>query len=121
MRFIQIMTCAATLGCAPGWAQTLPKYVPPSAYRALSCDQLVQEGRAVSKRGFLASGFKAGQGGSDATPSASAIVFLWPEMSFDRDKRRSENISVAVGQMDAIEQASVESQCSIRFQQSPAP
>jgi hypothetical protein len=121
VRFIKMVTFAAALGCAPGWAQTLPKYVPPSAYRALTCDQLAQEGRAISKRGFAASGLRAGQGGSDATPSASAIVFLWPEIPHGRDKQQSESIATADGQMDAVEQASVESQCSIRFQQPPAP
>lgn len=101
-------------------AQTSPKYVPSSVYHAFTCDQLAQEGRAVSKRGFAASGLRAGQGGSDATTTASAIVIVWPEKAHGVDKQQSDNLALADGQMNAIEQASVESQCSIRFQRQPA-
>jgi hypothetical protein len=120
MRAISIVTSAVVLSCTPGMAQTSPKFVPSSVYHAFTCDQLVQEGRAVSKKGFAASGLRAGQGGSDATATASAIVIVWPEKARGVDKQQSDNLALADGQMNAIEQASVESQCSIRFQRQPA-
>ena len=120
MRFIGIVTSVLVLSCSPGMAQTSPKYVPSSVYHAFSCDQLVREGRSVSKRGFAASGLREGQGGSDATTTASAIVRVWPEKAHGVDKQQSDNLALADGQMNAIEQASVESQCSIRFQRQPA-
>jgi hypothetical protein len=120
MRAITIVTSAVVLSCTPGMAQTSPKYVPSSVYRAFTCDQLAQEGRVVSKRGFAASGLRAGQGGSNATTTASAIVIVWPEKAHGVDKQQSDNLALADGQMNAIEQASVEGQCSIRFQRQPA-
>jgi len=81
---------------------------------------LAKEGRAISKRGFMLSGLKAGLGGSDGTETAPAIVIVWPVTSPVGDKQQSEDIALAFKQMDAIEQASIESQCSIRFQRPPA-
>ena len=81
----------------------------------LTCAQLAQESRAISKRGFVLSGLKAGLGGSDGTATAPATVIVWPATSSVGDKQRSENLALALKQMDAAEQASIESQCSIRF------
>jgi len=68
----------------------------------------------------MASGLQAGLGGSDSTPTAPAIVIVWPATSPVGPRQRSEDLALAFKQMDAIEQASVESQCSIRFQRPPA-
>ena len=86
-----------------------------SDYRNLTCTQLEQEGRAISKRGFLLSGLEAGVGGVDGSKTATAVVVLWPA----RDGLRSDNLVLASRQMEAIEQASIASQCSIRFQRPP--
>ena len=120
MRIIGIVTFAAVvLSCASGLAQNSPAYTSSNDYRTLTCPQLAQEGRAISKRGFTLSGLKAGLGGSHGTEKEPAIVIVWPVTSPHGDKRQSENLTQADKQMDAIEQASVESQCSIRFQRPP--
>jgi hypothetical protein len=121
MRFISIVTFAtAALSCTSGLAQNSPAYTPSSDYRTLTCPELAKEGRSISKRGFMLSGLKAGLGGSDGTETAPAIVIVWPVTSPVGDKQRSEDIALAFRQMDAVEQASIESQCSIRFQRPPA-
>jgi hypothetical protein len=119
MRFIGIVTLAAALSCTPGLAQTSPPNASANAYREFTCLQLAQEGRAVSKRGFAASGLPAGPGGSDSTEKAPAIVIVWPVSSQAGDKQQSDKIALANTEMDALEQASVASQCSIRFQRPP--
>jgi hypothetical protein len=114
MRLVGIATLAtAVLSCAPGLAQSSLS----SDYRKLTCSELAQEGRAISKRGFMLSGLEAGLGGTDGTRTAPAIVIVWP--SPESDSKRSENLTLALKQMEAVEQASVASQCSIRFQRSP--
>jgi hypothetical protein len=119
MRFIGIVTFAtAALSCTSGLTQVASS--PLNDYRKLTCSELVQEGRAISKRGFTASGLKAGLGGSDSTQTAPAIVIVWPETASVDQPQRSQNLALAFKQMDALEQASIESQCSIRFQRSPA-
>jgi hypothetical protein len=119
MRIIGIVTFAAALSCTPGLAQTPPVNASANAYRELTCLQLAQEGRAVSKQGFAASGLPAGQGGSDSTELAAAVVIVWPVSLNIGDKQQSDKIALADSQMNALEQASIASQCSIRFQRPP--
>jgi hypothetical protein len=119
MRFIGIVTLAAALSCTPGLAQTTPTKASANAYREFTCLQMAQEGRAISKRGFAASGLPAGRGGSDSTELAPAIVIVWPVSSNIDDKQRSDKIAFADHEMDALELASIASQCSIRFQRPP--
>jgi hypothetical protein len=117
MRLIAIVTLVATVvSCGPISAQISSWNEP--VYRKLSCPELAQEGRAISKRGFKASGLRAGQGGSDATLTASAIVLVWPAPT--TEKQRTDNLALADGQMKALEQASISSQCSIQFQRPPS-
>ena len=111
MRFIAVTTLTiAVLSCSAAVALDLS-----SDYRNLTCTQLEQEGRAISKRGFVLSGLEAGVGGVDSSKTATAVVILWPAL----DGLRSDNLALASRQMEAIEQASIASQCSIRFQRPP--
>jgi hypothetical protein len=119
VRLIGIVMFAAALGGTPGLAQTPLVNAEANSYRKMTCLQLAQEGRAVSKRGFAASGLPAGRGGTDTTELIPAIVFVWPVSSQASDKQPSDKLALVNHQMVALEQASIERQCSIRFQRSP--
>jgi hypothetical protein len=119
MRIVGIASFAAVLGCTSGLAQTPPVNASANAYRAMTCLQLAQEGRAISKRGFEASGLPPGRGGTDPTELLLAIIFVWPVSSQAGDRQPSDKLALANHEMDALEQASIASQCSIRFQQTP--
>jgi hypothetical protein len=68
----------------------------------MTCLQLAQEGRAISKRGFEASGLPAGRGGTDSTELVPAIVFVWPVSSQAGDKQPSDKLALANHEMDAL-------------------
>jgi hypothetical protein len=91
-----------------------------NGYRKLTCIELAQEGRAISKKGFILSGLKAGSGGSDESQTDPAVVLVWPAVAQMGDTQRSEKLALAAREMDALEQASIESQCSIRFKRPSA-
>ena len=121
MRFICILTFAvAAISCTSGFAKYSLADTPSDYYRKFTCPELAHEGRAISKRGFLLSGLKAGLGGWDGTESAPAMVIVWPVTSTVGDKQQLENLALAFKQMEALEQASIAGQCSIRFQRPPA-
>ena len=109
MRFIGLAILSTVIS---GYSAALAS---SSDYRNLTCAQLEQEGRAISKKGFVLSGQDAGLGGVAGTKTAPAIVIVWPPNPAI-DGKHSENLALALKQMDAIEQASIESQCTIRFQ-----
>jgi hypothetical protein len=113
VRFIGVTTLfAVVLSCTIALAQDSSS----SDYRKLTCPQLAQAGRAISKRGFALSGLEAGLGGVDGTLTSPAIVIVWPSAAPVGDGKRSETLVLASRQMEAVEQASIASQCSIRFQ-----
>jgi hypothetical protein len=87
----------------------------PGTYRGLSCVQIVQEGRSISRKGFSLVGLPVGTGGTDGSPSASANVFVWPAPSVHLGDDKQLQLSLAERQMDALEQESIGSQCSIQF------
>jgi hypothetical protein len=117
MRNIGIAALAiAAFGCTSAVAAEPASYSSLAGeYRNLTCAQLAQEGHAISKRGFALSGLKAGLGGTDGTATAPTTVIVWPATASVDDKQRSENLALALRQMDAAEQASIASQCSIQF------
>lgn len=106
---VAILSCR--IGLAHSWSA--------DDYRKLSCLELAEEGRAISRRGFALAGLKAGRGGSNGSETEPAIVIVWPVKFAVSDKQQLENLALAIRQMDAIEQASIASQCSIRFQRPP--
>jgi hypothetical protein len=117
MRFIGISALAmAAFGCTSALGADSASYSSlASEYRNLTCAQLAQEGHAISKRGFVLAGLKAGQGGTDGTATAPTTVIVWPTNATVDDKQRSDKLALALQQMDAAEQASIASQCSIQF------
>ena len=116
MRIIAIAPLlAALLNCPASWSQD----AVPGDYRKLTCPQLAQEGRAISKRGFALSGLEAGLGGVDGTKNSPETVMVWPSTVPAPERKRSEPLAAALKQMEAVELASIASQCSIRFQRPP--
>jgi hypothetical protein len=99
------------LGPTSGRAEGTLAPISPATYRALTCDQIVQEARSVSRAGFTLSGLRPGTGGTDGTDTKAAIILVWPA-----SPHPPSNLRYADSQMDALEQASITSQCSIDFQ-----
>jgi hypothetical protein len=74
----------------------------------------------VSRKGFVLSGLAPGTGGADTTDAKSAIIIVWPA-SADASADKISRLRYAESQIDALEQASIESQCSIEFKRPKIP
>jgi hypothetical protein len=74
----------------------------------------------VSRKGFVLSGLAPGTGGSDNTNTNSATIIVWPT-SENGSADKISNLRYAESQIDALEQASIESQCSIQFKRPAIP
>jgi len=106
------------LSFTPSLAQGVLEPISPATYQKLTCPQIVQEGRSISRKGFALSGLRPGTGGSDVTETKSAVVIVWPAPP-SASAEKLANLRYADSQMDALEQASIGSQCSIQFQRPP--
>jgi hypothetical protein len=110
-----IAAFAVVLSFSPSKAEDSSEPISAAAYQKLSCLQIAEEGRSVSRKGFALSGLQPGTGGSNITETKSAVVIVWPTLR----NVGAENVARlrhADRQMAALERASVESQCSIQFQ-----
>jgi hypothetical protein len=120
MRISVVVVVGAILaGGGPILAETKSTYVPPLAYLNYDCPQLVLEARALSTRSATLAGVRQSDriGGDSDTNST---VIPWPRaFSLVGDENIADKLALMRGQMLAIEEASVRSQCSIQFQRPP--
>lgn len=114
---------AAVAACASKSSEITPAYVSPVTYQSYTCQQLGQEAQAVSARAGAVAGAQDQKRSNDQIATAAAIVVFWPAAFFvGGDGQVSAELAQLKGQMVAIEQASIQKKCGIRFQQTgPQP
>jgi hypothetical protein len=115
---------AGTLAaCASKSSEITPAYVSPVTYQNYTCQQLGQEAQAVSARAGAVSGAQDQKRSNDQIATAAAIVIFWPAAFLvGGDGPVSAELAQLKGQMVAIEQASIQKKCGIRFRQTgPQP
>src|SRR6185437_6929123 len=115
---MRVVLCAGfgvLLSLGPTRAQEACRPISPNTYRYLTCPQIVQDARAVSRKGFILSGLKPGTGGTDKTETQSAVIIVWPA-STNAPADKMSKLRYAESQINALEQASIDSQCSIEFE-----
>jgi hypothetical protein len=89
---------------------TIP-YAWLGKYRRYSCDQLFKEARAVSVR---ASALAREKYSMNANIASTEPMIVLPAV-LDSTKQMAGEIAVLRGQMQAIEEAAIQSQCDIEF------
>jgi hypothetical protein len=107
-------------GCASKSSDITPAYVSPVMYQGYTCQQLAQEARGVSARAGQVSGAQDQKRSNDQIATGVAIVVFWPAAFFvGGDGPASAELAQLKGQMNAIEQASIQKKCGIQFQRAP--
>ena len=97
-------------------------YVSPVTYQTYSCQQLSQEAQAVSARAAAVSGAQDQKRTNDQIATTAAIIIFWPAAFLvSGDGPVAAELAQLKGQMVAIEQASIQKKCGIKFQQPPPP
>jgi hypothetical protein len=89
---------------------TTSAYLSPAKYRGFSCAQLLLEGRGISMRASALAGERNVKG-ADANTEPTVVL---PAV-LNRNGNMSGELAVLRGQMQAIEEAAIESQCEIEF------
>jgi hypothetical protein len=113
--------CVLLSACASSSAEIRPSYVSPLQYQNLSCQQLGAEAERVSRRASEVAGVQDSNKTSDAWVTGAAIVLFWPAAFFVKgDGQTAAELARLKGEFEAIEQASIQKNCGLRFQR-PAP
>jgi hypothetical protein len=121
MTFGKVLLLTAAIGlaaCASKSEDIAPAFVSPVGYQNYSCEQLQQEAQGVSQRAAVASGQQDRAHKNDAVKTTIGVVLFWPVLLFNEgDGQKANELANLKGQMNAIQQASVQKQCGFNFQQ----
>jgi len=124
MRRLSFLTVAAAFflaSCAEKAENITPAYVSPLAYQGYSCRQISQEASRVSARVREISGVQNKKAQDDAVATGVALVIFWPAAFFVKgDKQTAAELSRLKGELEALEQTSIQKNCDIVFQRSAA-
>jgi hypothetical protein len=103
-------------GCASRSEDVAASYVSPTSYASYSCRELREEAQRVSSAAATAAGIQDSQRTKDAVATTAAIVIFWPAAFFvGGDNAKTAELARLKGQMQAIEQASIQKRCGITF------
>jgi hypothetical protein len=91
-------------------------------YQSYSCQQLAAEAQRVSAAAAAAAGQQDSQATKDAVATTVGVIIFWPTLFLiGGDKQNAAQLANLRGQMDAIEQTSIQKQCGIQFRPAPPP
>jgi hypothetical protein len=83
---------------------------------------LAAEAQRVSAAAAAASGQQDSQATKDAVATTVGVIVFWPTLFLiGGDKQNAAQLAQLKGQMDAIEQESIQKNCGIQFRPSPPP
>jgi hypothetical protein len=118
MRVLGVVALGAALGgCASSSADITPTYVSPVTYQSFTCQQLGLEAQSISARAATLSGAQDSQRTKDGWTTAAAVVIFWPAAFLvGGDKQTAAELAQMKGQMVAVEQASIQKNCGIKFE-----
>jgi hypothetical protein len=101
------------VGAASASAASQSAFVSPGKYREYSCDQLLKAGRVASLRATALAGGKNAVAANSKLASTESTVVL--PAALDSSEQVAGELSVLKEQMQAIEDAAIQSQCDIQF------
>ena len=105
--------------CASKSSEITPNFVSPVMYQNYTCEQLGAEAQTVSQQAAIASGQQDKAHNGDVAKTTIGLVLFWPALLFNKgDGATANNLANLRGQMQAIQQASIQKNCGFTFKQS---
>lgn len=112
----------ALSGCASNAGNIKAAYVSPMSYQQYNCSQIGAEAGRLSRRVAEVSGAQDQKATNDAVVTGVALVVFWPAaFMLSGDGPTAAELSRLKGEMEALEQVSIQKSCNIQFARPPAP
>jgi hypothetical protein len=106
-------------GCASRSEDVAAAYVSPTAYSSYSCRELSAEAQRVSAAAAAAAGAQDSSRTKDVVATTAAVVIFWPAAFFvGGNNAQTAELARLKGQMQAVEDASIQKRCGITFRRS---
>ena len=122
MRSIPLLFGAmvALESCASSSSDIAPSYVSPIMYQSYTCAQIAQESQNVSACAAEYAGAQDRKRTNDQIATTVSVIVFWPALfALSGDGNTAAELARLKGQMQALEQASVQKNCGIQFRQAP--
>jgi hypothetical protein len=112
-----IAVAIAVAGCAKGPDRISATYVSPIGYQHYTCEQISAEATRLSHKAQELAGVQQKKATGDAVAMGVGLVLFWPALFLIKgnDEKAGELARVR-GEMEAIQQASIEKNCGIKFE-----
>jgi hypothetical protein len=115
------LSSLALAGCASRSDDIAAAYVSPASYASWKCDQIRDEASRLSVRAAQVSGAQNQKASNDAVATGVGVVLFWPALLFIKgDSTTAAELSRLKGEMDTIEQVSIQKRCGVTFQRQAA-
>jgi hypothetical protein len=119
LKFSVVAMAVILAGCASKSAEISPNFVSPVLYQNYTCQQLGAEAQTVSQQAAIATGQQDKIHDEDVAKTTVGVILFWPVLLFNKgDGPAAANVANLKGQMQAIQQASVQKQCGFQFNNS---
>lgn len=116
---LALMALAALAGCAKNASKIDAAYVSPLQYSSMDCQQIAEESARVASHAAQVTGQQNKQATNDAVAMGVGLVVFWPALFFIGGKNdKSGEVARLKGEMDALEQASIQKGCGLQFKPS---
>jgi hypothetical protein len=120
-RVVFLLYAGLVAGCASSSTEIAAQYVSPIQYQHYSCSQIAAEVQRVSRRVAEVSGVQDEKASGDAVATGVAIVLFWPAAFFIKgDGATAAELGRLKGEFEALEQASIQKKCGLRFERPTA-
>jgi|HubBroStandDraft_4_1064222.scaffolds.fasta_scaffold177268_3 hypothetical protein len=117
-----IAVAMALASCAKDANQVGASYISPITYQSYTCPQLAEEAQRVSARAAETAGVQDQKATNDKVAVGVGLIIFWPALLFTKgNDENTAELARLKGQMDAIEQVSIQKRCGITFQHAPPP
>jgi hypothetical protein len=119
-RYLMLAGALLLANCASKSSEISPNYVSPMTYQSYNCQQLAAEAEAISAKAVELSGVQDQKRTNDQIATGVAIIVFWPAAFLvGGDGQVAAQLAQMKGQMNAVEQASIQKKCGIQFRQAP--
>lgn len=114
---VALVSMLFAAGCATSAENITANYVSPNNYSKWTCRELEEEAQRVSAAAAAATGVQNSKATGDAVATGVALVVFWPAAFLIKgDGAGAANLANLKGEMQAIQTASTQKKCNIRFQ-----
>lgn len=119
---VSVLLALALAACAKSADQVTAAYVSPITFQTYTCHQLAEEAERVSARAVVLTGAQNKQATSDAVATTVAVVIFWPAaFMVGGDNAQTAELARLKGEMETIEQVSIQKKCGIVFEKAGSP